>query len=325
MTQTALATIEPDEHDRQKCIGGSDIAAVLGISPWKTPIQLWKDKTTPRVENADSGSKKKLFRRGQRWESVVAEMLVEHLTREGHKVEVIAANKRYKDATYGYFASEIDYEVRLDDEPEITNVELKTVHPFAASNWGESGTDDAPIWYVAQAMWGLGITGRQKCLIAPLFGADEIKTFPVMADAATIDAMRAKAVKFWVQHVQTGAPPDPVALSDMELLYPKESEAGALLADEELISKLLRMRAIDREIKSRTAELDALEFEVKRVMRDCSEIVIPGDKSAVTWKERAHSYLDQTALKEARPKLVREFTRKGSSRVFTLKSFAWKD
>lgn len=54
ITQTeasALAVI-PAGHDRSKFLGGSDIAAVLGISPWKSPVDLWRDKTTPRVEGA---------------------------------------------------------------------------------------------------------------------------------------------------------------------------------------------------------------------------------------------------------------------------------
>ena len=30
---------------RRKGIGGSDAASVLGISPWKSNVQLWKEKT----------------------------------------------------------------------------------------------------------------------------------------------------------------------------------------------------------------------------------------------------------------------------------------
>ena len=32
---------------RQKCIGGSDAAAILGVSPWKTAYQLWLEKVGP--------------------------------------------------------------------------------------------------------------------------------------------------------------------------------------------------------------------------------------------------------------------------------------
>ena len=33
--------------ERQKGIGGSDVAAILGMSPWRTPYQVWEEKTTP--------------------------------------------------------------------------------------------------------------------------------------------------------------------------------------------------------------------------------------------------------------------------------------
>jgi predicted phage-related endonuclease len=167
------------------------------------------------------------------------------------------------------------------------------------------------------------VTSRRRCLIAALFGADELKTYPVDRDEATITAMRERAAKFWSDHVISGVPPAPVQLSDLDILHPKESDAAALLADDELTAKVLRLRAIDKEIKARTAEYEALEFDVKRAMGPCSEVVV-GDTSAITWKARPHTYLDQAALKEAHPKIAKEFTRKGETRVFTLKQFGWK-
>ena len=80
--------------------------------------------------------------------------------------------------------------------------------------------------------------------------------------------------------------------------------------------------AYAEEMKAREAEAEAVEFEVRRAMRDASELVMPNGKTAVTWKERSGSWLDETALKEAHPKLAREFTRKWTRRVFNLKQFA---
>lgn len=308
-------------HNRQKYIGGSDIASVLGISPWRTPMDLWEDKIKPPVDNANK-MVRRARQRGHRWEAAVAEMLVEELTNQGHTVEIVASNKRYIDPAVGFFACEIDFEIRLNGAEEITNVELKTVHPFKAKEWGESGTDSAPLWYVAQAMWGLGITGRRECLIAPMFGADEIKVFPIQRDEETIAAMRARAENFWNSHVLPKIPPEPINSKDIDTMFRQESEA-ALLADDELTLAVLRMRAIDKEIKARTAEYDELEFKVKMMMKDAPELLL-GDTSAVTWKTRNHTYLDQAALKEDHPKLFKEYTVKGQSRVFTLKSFGWK-
>lgn len=313
-----LQVIPDAQHDRRRYIGGSDVAAVLGISPWRTPLQLWEAKTAPALPHEGPASGPK--RRGHRWEAVVAEMLVEHLQDQGHTVQIVGSNTRYVDPERDYLAAEIDFEVRLDGEDEVTNVELKTVHPFKASEWGEAGTDECPVWYTAQAMHGLGVTGRRRCLVAPLFGADEIRAYPVLRDEETIAAMRARCEAFW-QLVQTGVRPDPTTLADLDRLYQGDDTIPALIADDELTAKVLRLRAIKAEIKARELEAEAIEFDVKRAMRDAVELVIPGDekKVAISWKERGTTWLDQAALKEAHPKLHREFTRKGSTRVFTVK------
>lgn len=313
-----LRTIAQVDHDRRRYIGGSDVAAVLGISPWRTPLQLWEAKTAPALPQERPPTGPKL--RGHRWEAVVAEMLVEYLEAHGHTVEVVANNRRYIDAERPYLAAEIDFEVRLDGEDEITNVELKTVHPFKVGEWGEAGTDESPVWYTAQGMHGLGVTGRRRCLVAPLFGADEIRAYPVLRDDETIDAMRARCDAFW-QLVQTGVSPDPTTLADLDRLYRGDDTQPALIADEELTRHVLRLRAIKAEIKARELEAEQVEFDVKRAMRDAVELVIPDDgkKVAISWKERSTTWLDQAALKEIHPKLHREFTRKGSTRVFTIK------
>lgn len=308
------------DHQRQHFIGGSDIAAVLGISPWKTPLQLWEQKTKPFLpDNGKSDKAAKSKSRGHRWEAVVAEMLVEHLEEAGHKVEIVASNKRYIDPELSFLAAEIDFEIRLDGEEEITNVELKTVHPFKAHEWGEAGTDESPVFYTAQGMHGLGITNRRRCLIAPLFGADEIRAYPIERDEETIAALRDRASAFW-DLVVTKTMPTPLNLADLDRLYKGDETKVSLIADGdvELTRHVLRLRAIHAEIKARELEADAVEFDIKRAMRDATELVLNG-KTAATWKRRATTWLDQAALKKKFPKVVREYTRKGSARVFTIK------
>lgn len=312
-----LVPVEHPETDRRRFIGGSDVAAVLGISPWTTPLQLWERKTRPALEGE---APKRVFTRGHRWESVVAEMLVERLEANGHKVEIVNNNQRYVDPAHPYLAAEIDFELRLDGEQEITNVELKTVHPFKAKEWGTEDTDESPVWYTAQAMHGLGVTGRKRCLVAPLFGADEIRTYPILRDDETIEAMRARCAAFW-QLVETGVRPDPTTLADLDRLYRGDAAEPSLIADEELTRTALRLRAIHAEIKARELEAAALEFDVKRAMKDATELVIPNDdkKVAIVWKSRDYTWFDQSALKEADAKLHRQYQRKTSTRVFTVK------
>jgi len=179
-------------------------------------------------------------------------------------------------------------------------------------------SDDEPDWRPLRHDLGIGAFGV-NAWVAKAPGDQAIERH----DEA-LAAIRVRARAFWENHVLTGIAPEPTQLSDMNVLHPMESAAPALLADDELTSLVLKLRAANREIAARTAEMDTLEFEIKKAMGDCSELIVHG-KSAISWKQRPHTHLDQAALKESYPEIHRELLRKGSSRVFQLKSFAWRD
>lgn len=318
-----LETIAPENHDRSKLLGGSDIAAVINVSPWKTPAKLWADKIKPRVAEGPLSNPKS---RGIRWEGVVAEMVIERLQADGHDVEIVASNRRYRDAEHNFLAAEIDFEIRLDGAAEVTNVELKTVHPFMLlrDGWGESGSDQMPVHYTAQVMHGLGVTRRRHGMLAALFGADELRVYPVPADQDTIAYLRSQAVRFWHDYVLAGVEPPPVNTDDLLRTFPRELEGGApLLADNDLTAMLMRLRALDKRMKAAEAEGDALRFEIQQRMRDAVAIVLPNGRTACEWKLREGKSLDHDKLKNALgTKGYREAHSPWSSRVFALKPFA---
>jgi putative phage-type endonuclease len=195
-------------NDRTKFIGGSDIAAVLGISPWRTAVDLWLDKTTPRADQPNAQT-----RRGNRLEPYIVDMI-----RDEYGYEIVARNQRYIDSEVPYFAAEIDAET-VD-----ANVEIKTVHPFKARDWGAEDTDQLPIHYVAQAQWGLGITGRKVCHVFPLIG-DDLRHHVVERDDETIEALRDKAAEFWTKYVEPKLRPpfdfaNSLTLDTLRRLYP---------------------------------------------------------------------------------------------------------
>jgi predicted phage-related endonuclease len=312
-SEQAVVLADP-EHERQRYVGGSDIAGILNISPWQTPTTVYLKKTEPQDENPPT-AKRKLFKRGHRWESVVSEMLVEDLESQGLKVEVLGANRRYIDPQIPYFAAEVDFELRIDGIPDIVNAELKTVSPYATKYWGESGSEEIPLYYRAQGAWGLGVTGRNVCILAPLFGADEIRTYLIPRDEETIAGMRSVAQNFWQNHVLKKRPPDPLNLDDVNKLFKTETKDKQLQADTVILEHLLRYRSLDTQITAMEAQRDEIEFQLKKAMVD-SEVIMVGDKKAVSWKAQPRSWLDQSALREEEPKIHKQYMRKGSSRVF---------
>ncbi len=145
--------------DRTKYLGGSDVAGILGISPWRTPLEVYLDKVQPRIKPVDP-SKQKVFTRGQRMEPYVIDLLSEETG-----LEIIHRGNRYIHRDYGFIAAEIDAEAATGE-----NIEIKTVSPFKAKEWGEVQTDAIPVHYTAQAMHGLMVTGKQVCVFGVLMG-----------------------------------------------------------------------------------------------------------------------------------------------------------
>lgn len=303
-------------YDRKRYLGSSDIAGVMGISPWISRLGVWQKKTEDAKPPSDSAQKKKLYNRGKVWESVVASMLVAELEANDHKVTILNANQRYVDATMDFCAAEIDFEIKLDDIPDIVNVELKTVSPFAAAHWGESMSDEVPLWYAAQGMFGLMVTGRKCCVLAPLFGADEVRIFPIVRDEETIAGMRQHADVFWNQHVIPKIAPEPIDLADVDRLF-KQSAETIVTAEPYVVDLLMEWRAADAQAEASTVRAEWLEYQIKKYMRDATALILPGhDKPVVTWKTQKSLRLNIEKVKEMLPKVFKEFAKESTSRPF---------
>lgn len=339
--------------DRQKFLGGSDVAAIFGVSPWRTPLNLYLDKISPRGEDTLDPAKKKFFARRKRQEPVIAEMLADEYGIVVTRLSLDDNPNRYLDEEHSFLAAEIDFEFLMSPAvrehfPEradfaaipdgtLLNGEIKTVHPFKASEWGEEGSEEVPIHYAAQGMHGLGVTRRPAVLVAALFGLDTLVCFPVMRDEETIAAMRKKAVTFWTENVIKRVPPAPVNVDDVRRMYagmkgrPVElsDEAHAALTDLDILRG--REKAIEfekAELEWRVARCVAFAWGLEIIPDDKKNPLIPSDENAVlmyggrqagSWNRQRGTYLDQKRLAVEKPEIIEAYTVEHRYRVMRLK------
>lgn len=292
--------------DRTKFIGGSDVAAILGISPWRTALEVFWDKTTPRVEGIDP-NRQRVLQRGHRMEPYVCELLAEETG-----LVIVERNRRFIDPEFGFIACEVDAEAESGE-----NIEIKTVSPFKAKEWGEEHTDAIPVHYTAQAMHGLMITGRAVCVFGVLIGGDDFRVYRVERDDEIIAAMRAQEVSFWNDHILPMIPPEPKTVADISAMFTKDSGL-AVEATSEIVDVLNRLRDAKAIVKEHTAIAEELEERVKLFMRDAAVLTV-GSNPMATWKTQSTSRFDQTAFKAANPELFEQFKKTTESRVFRLK------
>lgn len=293
------------ELDRSLYIGGSDAAAILGLSPWKTTLDVYLDKVVGKNEEVDA-SKAKIFARGKRMEPYIIDLFAE-------ETGLVIARRgcRYQHPEYPFLCAEIDAEAESGE-----NIEIKTVHPFASKDWGIMDTDDIPVYYAAQAMHGLMVTGKQVCIFGAMIGMDDFRTYRVDRDEDVIASLRQKEIDFW-NMVQSRTPPEPQTTSDAERLFKKDN-GSTVEADENAIETILTLKELKAQKKELEAAIDGEEAKLKIAMKDASIITMSGNPLA-TWKCQVTNRFNQKEFQEAHPALFEQFKRQSESRVLRIK------
>ncbi|QPO83361.1 endonuclease [Enterobacter hormaechei] len=291
--------------DRTKYLGGSDVAGILGISPWRTPLEVYLDKVQPRIKPVDP-SKQKVFSRGQRMEPYVIDLLSEETG-----LEIIHRGNRYIHRDYGFIAAEIDAEAATGE-----NIEIKTVSPFKAKEWGEVQTDAIPVHYTAQAMHGLMVTEKQVCVFGVLIGGDDFRIYRVERDEETIQAILEKEVSFWDRVINLN-PPEATTVSDISLMFEKDA-GSSIEADGKALALFNDLRDMKSRCKSLEAEIAVSEEKLKLYMQEHSILTLDG-KPICTWKSQVSSRFDQKLFQVEHPDLYEKFKTATTSRVFRMK------
>lgn len=296
------------QRDRSKFLGGSDAAAVMGLSPYATPVELWQQKTGRKPKPEPDAAQRKRFERGHKLEPFIRDMVIERLQAEGLEVELVACNEVYSDPEHPFLSCEVDFELKLtgtmpigmdvvEFSGEHVNADAKSVTGFARKKWGMEHTEDVPIEYAAQFMHGLMVTGRRYCLVAALRSFDDVDIYWTVRDDETIAGMRPKLVSFWIDHVQADVPPDPLVFDDIEALFPLD-DGQAVEADPEIAEKIEQLRTIKSQISEWEKAEEALKFEVAEFISPHARLTFNGTDIA-TWKGQNDTRLDQSLLAEA--------------------------
>lgn len=296
--------------DRSKYLGSSDVAAILGVSPWRTALDVYLDKVQPRQEQ-HSNSKQNVLTRGLRLEPYIIDLLA-----QDHELEIVGRNQRYKDPEYPFMACEVDAEYNDKSLGSVQNIEIKTVHPYKIKEWGEADTDSIPIYYTAQAMHSLMVTGRQVCIFGVLIGADDFRTYRIERDDETIAAIREKEVAFW-DRVQSLQPPEATTANDILRLFDRDS-GRAIEANSKALDALNNLRDAKAQVKELEANIEQFQEQIKLFLQDATSLTVNG-KPVATWKTQDTTRFNQKEFSEQHPELFEAFKQTTKSRVFRLK------
>lgn len=274
------------EVDRKTIIGGSDIAAIMGMSRWKTALGVWAEKTDRLHDELSNFEAAEI---GGELEEYVA---AKFQKKTGHRLR--RDSRTFTHPDYPYMAAHIDRWVLAGD----AIFEAKTCSAWKEKEWlGE----EIPAEYVLQVNWYLGIVVKSIGYIAVLIGGQKFLWKEIRFDAALFQMQVQAAKTFWEEYVQKGIAPVAVA-SDAEILqklFPQSHEKPVLRFEGDLeleVNQLIDTRAGGIEqIGIIQKEVDDAESKLKQMLGELET----GETGQyrVTWKTQTRESADTAKLK----------------------------
>ena len=295
-------THSPEWHAaRATGIGGSDAAAVAGLSPWSTPLDVYYDKIG-ESENIETPE----MRRGTLLEPVVRQMYCDET---GYTVEVPDLIRH----PVHEFAI-----VHLDGIVLDQNCIWEGKTARDRRGWGEPGSNEVPVVYLAQAQHGMMVARLPRTDITVMFGDFETVTYHVEVDLEFQDLLLEHETAFWAC-VQKRIPPEPITAADVQRRWPISQPIGKP-ASAEYVNMVARVSLIKDFIKKLEAVQETTEAEIKREMEEVEALTL-GDEQIVTWKTaKGAMRFDKKRFEKEQPELYGQYlTQSAPSRRFLVK------
>ena len=251
---------------RRKGIGGSDVAALLGISPWRTARDLYFDKLNI-VAVEDNEDYWVALEMGHLLESLVAKIF-QHRT--GYKVYQI--KKMFQHPQYSWMLADVDYFVELPDGSTAI-LEIKTTNYNARDNWWLNGEETVPVYYEAQGRHYMAVMNVDRCFFCCLYGNNEEETIirEIRRDESYEEEMIFLEQYFWENHVLTRTPPPYTEDGDLVLESVRrhtgsaDQDAPVVTLDLSLTAKLMRYLQLQEQKKLTEAGSKEIEADMKRL------------------------------------------------------------
>lgn len=290
-------------HDRTKYIGGSDIAAVCGLSKYRTPYQVWLEKIGRGEEVQDN----KYMYWGRKLESTVISEFEEKTGLQVSKKQDFVVNSRCQ-----FLASTIDGFV----ESENAVVEAKT--SSRGDGFGEDGTDEMPREYIFQCAHNCNNKGADKVYMPVLIGGNDFRTYIYKRNETLQNKIQDKAIAFWEKHVIPQIPPEVTTLDDVKNLYSLAIPDKTIVAENDIESLYYEILQMERNKAAIEENVDRLKVKILDYMKD-SELLLSNDGTKLcSAKNVEMQTFDSKKFKEKSPDLYHQFLRMKTYRRFLI-------
>ena len=272
--------MKPEERaawlaERKTGIGGSEAAAVMGLSPWATPVPVWLDKTGRAAPKEDTEA----MRIGTELEDFVARRYCQETGRTVQRYNKML----HVDCLLGNF----DRLVIREGEKVASHMgEVRTNLLLECKTSTREWEDGVPLYYQTQVQHYMGLVACLEAAdVAVLFlGRKHFEVYRVERDQAVIDHMQAYLREWWERHVVRDEMPKPQNEADCKLLWARSNPGKSVEATAEIVEKLKKYADAKETEKAVKDIAAALQSDIEAFMGDAEVLVGPDGKPMLTWK-----------------------------------------
>ena len=291
------------EH-RKQGIGGSDAAAILGMNPWRTPMDVWLEKTGEFTRNDEENEK---MYWGTALEDIVAR---EFMARTGLKVR--RRNAILKHKQYPFMIANVDRLV----VGQSAGLECKTAGQYSADNWAVG----VPDYYIPQVQHYMAVTGHKVWYVAVLIGGQEFKYYKVARDDSFIRELIQAETAFWKLVEERTPPPIDGTSASTELikkLYPEAEKGKEIELPFEAFELIQQYEQACEEEK----RIQLIKSEATNRLKDMLGTAEKGSIHGrqVIWQNVTSKRLDSKALQKEHPEIYGRFVRESIYRRFSIR------
>lgn len=294
-----------DVFDRTAGIGGSDAAVVLGLSPWRDPLDLWYEKTCqpgwhPRPETP-----------AMRWGSLLEPVLREQYQREeGRTVRVDALPDLPAERVGAPFLGQPTYwapnMVQYAHLDGWIDGQTRGIWEGKTSSNPDAWADGVPVYYQTQVQQCMDIANALWCDVSVLLPGGDFRTYRVEADPGAQFTMEQRIYVWWQDHVVAGVPP--AEITDPAILWPASADRDPVEIDDDHVT-LLVQEYYDNGLQAKWLEKRQREIrdEIEPLIKDAPGLVVPGYRVAyksnrptrkIGWEQVATTYENTLYLLE---------------------------
>jgi len=288
---TAIANTPEWLTARKQILGASEVACILGLSKWSTPLGIYLDKLNPNV----SDDMTEWQEWGHRLEDAIATWVADK-----QELIVLPSPGLIRSIEYPWLGATPD---RVTDLGEP--IELKTSDRFMADAWADGVPDNYRIQVLVQMI----VLGARRGFLAVLHGGNRPEFFVIEWDQVVVDQIIDITKDFWQNNVMAKVAPEPTTSEELALTF---GDSGETLDGDE---RLLMAWYLDGQERSAYKEADARIESVKAAYKELlsatdNSVLAYQGKALYTWKRpKPSSSFDMALFKQEHPALVDMYTR----------------